>query len=159
MENFGARCRFIGVTGRERSMKIAICDDESGFLEEVKNKIYEYANSHNWEPAVETFTSGEELTLLNEKFDLIILDYQMEGLTGLETAERLRQGKNCLTCIIFLTSYPEIAIPAYSVDTYRFVVKNTLYAGLFKALDDFRAIQRLDYDISIKSEGELVTLL
>ena len=158
LENIGVRCRFVGVTGRRISMRIAICDDEIGFLEEVKHKIYEYSNSHNWESVIEVFHSGEELIKFNEQFDLIILDYQMNGLTGLETAEQLRQGKNALSCIIFLTSYPEIAIPAYSVDTYRFVVKNTLYSGLFKALDEFRTIQRLDYDISIKSEGEFVTL-
>ncbi len=139
-------------------MRIAICDDESGFLGELKQKIYEYSNSHNWEPVIESFDSGEELILSKEKFDLIILDYQMNGLTGLETAKQLRQGKNCYACIIFLTSYPEIAIPAYSVDTYRFVVKSTLFSGLYKALDDFRNIQRMDYDISIKSDGEFITL-
>lgn len=156
--NIGVKCRFFGVTGREVSMKIALCDDEAIFLEEIKSKIYEYANSYNWEPVIDLFYSGEALLATKEKFDLIILDYQMGGISGLETAEKIRCGINRFASIIFLTSYPEIAIPAYDVDTYRFVVKNTLYSGLFKALDDFRSIHHIDYDIVIKSDGELITL-
>lgn len=139
-------------------MKIAICDDEKIFLTELKSKIYDYSNSCNWEPIIDTYYSGIDLINSNLKYDIIILDFQMENLDGLKTAKILREGKNKLSCIIFLTSYPEIAISAYEVDTYRFVVKNSLYDGLYRALDDFRKMYRIDYEIIIKSDNESYTI-
>lgn len=139
-------------------MKIAICDDEKNFLEMLKSKIYDYSNIHNWESIIDTYSTGYDLINSNIQYDIIILDYQMDNLNGLETAKLLRSGTNKLTCIIFLTSYPEVAIPAYSVDTYRFVVKNTLFDGLYKALDDFRNIIKTDYDISIKIDSEHIII-
>ena len=34
-------------------MRIAICDDETLFLSQLKSKIYEYSNNHNLEPVVD----------------------------------------------------------------------------------------------------------
>lgn len=139
-------------------MRIAICDDEKVLLSELKSKIYDYSNSYNWESIIDTYDSGTDLINSNLKYDIIILDFQMENLNGLETAKILRDGINRLSCIIFLTSYPEIAISAYEVDTYRFVIKDTLYDGLYRALDDFRKIHKEDYDISIRAENESYTI-
>ena len=98
-------------------MKIAICDDEALFLSQLKSKIYEYSNKHNLEPVVDEYTVGSNLIDSNIKYDIIILDYQMDKIDGLETARQLRNGINEFACIIFLTNYGEISIDAYSVDT------------------------------------------
>lgn len=139
-------------------MRIAICDDEHHMLELVKAKLYDYSNSHNWESAVDEFDNGNELIKSNTKYDIIILDYQMKEIDGLETARLLRKGHNSQACIIFLTSFPEIAIPAYDVDTYRFVLKNNIDNGLAKALDDFRNIQSYDVKLSVKVDREFLSL-
>lgn len=139
-------------------MKIAICDDEKIFSIKLKSKIYDYSNQHNWESIIDIYNCGLDLINSSVKYDIIILDYQMDNMNGLETAKLLRSGINKLSCIIFLTNYPEIAIPAYDVDTYRFVVKNFSFDGIYKALDDFRKITKTDYDISIKLENEFITV-
>ena len=82
----------------------------------------------------------------------------MDYINVIDTAKLLRKGKNRFSCIIFLTNYPEIAIPAYEVDTYRFVVKNDLFDGLYNAFDDYRLSIKPDYDISIKSGNEYLTI-
>ena len=138
-------------------LRIAVCDDDRDFTVEVERRLYEYSNAHNWEPVVEVFHSGYGLLNSDRDYDLIIMDYQMDGLNGLETSKLLRQGE-ISTCIIFLTSFPEVALPAYKVDTFRFVVKNTLYDGLYEALDDFRLKYRHDYGISVKTDGEQLTI-
>lgn len=139
-------------------MRIAICDDDTIFNNELKQNLYDYSNKHNIESVIDTFETGNELIASETKYDLIIMDYQMQGLNGLQTVAELRKGINIFSCIIFLTSYPEIAISAYEVDTYRFVVKNTLYDGLFRALDDYRKITKTDCNIRIKSDGEFITV-
>ena len=139
-------------------MRIAVCDDESYFVKELVKNIYKYANLHNWEPVVDSYYSGMSLSLSQKKYDIIILDFQMDDINGIDTAKLLRKGKNRFSCIIFLTNYPEIAIPAYEVDTYRFVVKNDLFDGLYNAFDDYRLSIKPDYDISIKSGNEYLTI-
>ncbi len=139
-------------------MKIAICDDDISFVTRLKNELYNYANLHNLEPVIDCYYSGEEIINAKVKYNLIILDYQMGQLSGLDAAKELRKGINQFACIIFLTNFPEIAIPAYEVDTYRFVVKDTFFQGIFKALDQFRNIQKQDYDIVIKVNHESVVI-
>ena len=71
-------------------MRIAICDDETLFLSQLKSKIYEYSNNHNLEPVVDEYTVGSNLINSNIKYDIVILDYQMDKIDGLETARQLR---------------------------------------------------------------------
>ena len=82
----------------------------------------------------------------------------MNFLNGLDTAKALRKGVNAFSCIIFLTSFSDIAISAYDVDTYRFVLKSTLFEGLFKALDDYRKSIKQSFKIRIKSDGDFITI-
>jgi DNA-binding LytR/AlgR family response regulator len=139
-------------------MKIAICDDDIKFLTDLKNELYNYSNEHNWETVIDTFKTGNDLVKTDNKYNIIILDYKMEGIDGIETAKELRNSINQFACIIFLTSHPDIAISAYDVDTYRFVLKSSLYDGIFKALDDFRSRTTYNYDISVKSDSEFITI-
>ena len=139
-------------------MKIAICDDEKIVSSKLKSKVYDYSNLHNWESVVDTYECGLDLINSGIKYDIVILDYKMDKLDGLETARLLRSGINKFSCLIFLTSYPEIAISAYDVDTYRFIVKSQDFKGLYEALDAFRNTIKLDYDISIKVDDEHITI-
>jgi len=139
-------------------MYIAICDDDIQFCNTLKSKIYAYSNKHNWESVVDVYHSGEEICAANIKYDIIILDYQMHVLNGLDTAKSLRKGVNALSCIIFLTSFSDIAISAYDVDTYRFVLKSTLFEGLFKALDDYRKSIKQNFKLRVKSDGDFITI-
>lgn len=139
-------------------MRIAICDDDLQLCNSIKYNIYEYANNHNWEPVVDIYSSGEEIVKTSIKYDIVFMDYQMDGIDGLETAKILRNGANALSCIIFLTNYPQIAISAYEVDTYRFIVKETLFDSLFKALDDYRKSNNQDIKLEIKAEHSTFTI-
>lgn len=139
-------------------MRIAVCDDERHMLDLIKRKLYDYSNIHNWESVIDTFDNGNELIESKTKYNIVILDYQMNEIDGLETAKLLRKGLNSQACIIFLTSFPEVAIPAYDVDTYRFVLKDNIDDGLPKALDDFRNIQSYDVTLCVKVDGEQISL-
>lgn len=139
-------------------MRFAICDDDLTLCDSLKSNLYDYSNRHNLESVIDIYNSGEALIVSQTQYDVIILDYKMNGMNGLKTARLLRNGINASTCIIFLTSFPQIAISAYEVDTYRFVVKNTLYEGLFKALDDFRKSLNTKRKVRIKSDKEFLTI-
>lgn len=139
-------------------MRIAICDDDKVFSNLLKNNIYEYSEQHNLEAVVDLFCNGFNLIDCKTRFDIIILDYEMNEINGLETAKSLRLGTNKSTCIIFLTSHPEIAIPAYEVDTFRFVLKSTDFDSLNKAINSYLKTKSHNYNIPVRSKNETVII-
>jgi len=136
-------------------MKIAVCDDEEKFRASIKDAVYEYSNKHRYEFAIDEFVSGEELLNSKKKYDLILLDYQMSGINGLETARKLRE-KNIDCTIIFMTSHPHFVYEAFEVSTYRFFAKPLDITKLYKAFDDYFKAYGNDYPIILKIDRETV---
>lgn len=103
---------------------IAICDDNQDFINHELSIVSEYLTTKKIEHQIRTFDTG--LSLLKDKsintYDLILLDYEMEGLTGFETAEIIRK-KNDKTCIAFVTVFLEFAREGYKFDAIRYLVK------------------------------------
>jgi len=117
-------------------MKMAVCDDEKTFREEIKIAVYEYSNLHRLEIVLDQFERGEDLLTSENEYEIIFLDHKMEGIDGLETAKILRE-RNIDSTIIFLTSFPHFVFEAFEVDTFRFFRKPLDKTELYKALDDY----------------------
>ncbi len=124
------------------TMKAAVCDDEKIFHKEVSVLLRKYMQTRNIEIYTDFYENGEEFLKSKWEYDIIFLDYQMEGINGIETAEKLREA-NSDSVIIFISAYPAAALDAYEVKTFRFLVKPIDEVKLFKALDDYlRSIDR-----------------
>ncbi|MCR5021523.1 LytTR family DNA-binding domain-containing protein [Ruminococcus sp.] len=134
-------------------MKIAICDDNAIMRDDLKNRLMEYAMSKNLIFLYSDFSNGDDLIASNRNFDLIFLDYKMDGINGLETARRLRKNSNN-TAIIFLTSYPHVVFDTFEVNAYRFLLKPVDNAKLNAAMDDFLADLDDDKFIAIKTDED-----
>jgi len=102
-------------------MNIAIVDDERIFLKELHNKIDSLGMS---DYKVYEFESSESFLSIFEKgkFDIIILDVEMPGINGLETAEKIRESDKTVI-LSFLTNYSEFAIQGYEVNAFRYILK------------------------------------
>ncbi|MCM1062598.1 MAG: LytTR family DNA-binding domain-containing protein [Eubacterium sp.] len=125
------------------NMKAAVCDDEKAFHKELSSLVRKYMNVRGAEIYTDFYVNGEELLKSKKEYDIIFLDYQMEGINGIETAEKLRE-VNTDSVIIFISAYPAAALDAYEVKTFRFLAKPVDEAKLFKALDDY--VKSIDYD-------------
>lgn len=137
------------------SLKAAICDDEKTFHKEISKLVRKYSIARNIEIYTDCYEDGESLLLSENEYDIIFLDYQMEGINGIETAEKLR-GANNDSVIIFISAYPAAALDAYEVDTFRYLLKPVDESILFKALDSY--LKSIDYDNLLllnTHEGEL----
>ncbi|MDW2798077.1 LytTR family DNA-binding domain-containing protein [Clostridium boliviensis] len=108
-------------------IKIAICDDEPIFIEQIKSMIRSTLSETHISYLTDSFTSGESLC---EKlkggtfYDLAFLDISMNGMNGIEAGARLRNYfKIKKTIIIYISSYDNRAKEVFCLDTFRFLSK------------------------------------
>lgn len=124
-------------------MRIAVCDDEKIYFDELNLLFNMYSDTMKDTICATYFKSGKALLSSQIKFDMIFMDYQMEGLNGLETARILRT-KNKNIAIIFLTNFPQVVFRSFEVNTFRFLVKPVKKEELFAALTAY--IKSVDND-------------
>ena len=117
---------------------IAICDDDDNFLGVEKAIISQYMDSRKTEYHIEQFCSGQALIALGQNLDsysLILLDVEMEVLSGLETARKIREYSQ--VPIAFVTAYISYSLEGYKVNAIRYILKemDSFQAGLCECLD------------------------
>ncbi len=107
--------------------RIALCDDSKTFLEYEKHLIQRHLNKNSIVCQCDDFLSGEELLAQGEsikKYDLIILDYAMDGLTGFDTANKIYEVYPNAR-IAFATNYYDFTREGYKYNAVRYLVKKT----------------------------------
>ena len=126
-------------------LRIAICDDEAQYVQQIKNFLQEYLHVHpELSGQIHSFSLGRELLYQAEEsggFDLYLLDIIMPGLNGIQTGRQLRQlgdgGE-----IIYLTTSPDYAVDSYSVRAFFYLLKPLEKGRLFEVLD--AAVKKLN---------------
>ena len=98
-------------------MKIGICDDEKEIREMLRDKVQSLYPKAD----ILLYASGEEL-LAGKLPDVLLLDIQMQGKSGIETAKELRLIDEHLI-IIFVTALEDYVFQAFDVDALHYLVK------------------------------------
>lgn len=98
--------------------KIAVCDDEQIFVDDVVKKLKEQSEQCE----ISEYISGEELLNSSLEFDMIFLDIEMTGIDRINAAFTLRE-RGFDGMIIFLTSHTEFMPDAFKVKAFRFLDK------------------------------------
>lgn len=138
-------------------MQIAICDDDSFFRSQLKDILIKYKSEKRVHIDIFEFESGESFLADNTVWDVVFMDYQMNGLDGLETARVLRK-KNPICSIIFITAYPEFILESFEVQPFRFMLKPMEDKKIYDALNDYIKQQKLLYPLIIVEDGEQKTV-
>lgn len=139
-------------------MKIAICDDEKMFCTQLDQMLHDFFVNTSIDIAIDIFNSGESFLKKNTAYDIIFLDYQMKGLNGLQTAYEIRRANSDCN-IIFVTSFPSVAIEAYEVNTFRFLIKPIDARKFSKAMNDYLKLINSRAYVTINSEGCVYNIL
>ena len=108
-------------------LRFALCDDEESARAALREMIAEIPGYRRAaDVRISEYRRGEDLladlTEGYERFDLIFLDIYMDGLTGVETARRLRAAKD-QSPIVFLTTSPNFGVEAFEVDAAGYLLK------------------------------------
>lgn len=117
-------------------LSIALCDDLMQDRVKLQEDIAAYFADKAEKAEVTAFESGDELLSVIEKrpFHIVFLDVYMEGISGVETSQRLRKaGNDC--AIIFTTTSPDHAMAGYEVSASDYLLKPYLREDVFQALD------------------------
>lgn len=116
------------------SRRVLVVDDDAFFRESLAQNLADAGFQ------VDTAADGEgalsQMSSTSNAADLVILDWKMPGLTGIEVLRRVRQG-GVETPVIFLTTltdqiYEESALASGAVD---FVEKSRSFVILLKRID------------------------
>jgi DNA-binding LytR/AlgR family response regulator len=133
-------------------LKIAICDDEKYFREELKGILSKYLDKNGIGYSIDLFDSGKEFSLLGIemlKYDIVFLDINMDQMDGIETARMIRSQSNDIF-IVFVTAFIDYTIEGYKVDAVRYILKNnnTLAPAIEECMDAIR--EKMSYEVAMK---------
>ncbi len=94
-----------------------VVDDEPLAIELLEQHISQFTNLKLIKSCWNAFDAFE--VLKNESIDLVFLDIQMPGLTGIELVKSLKQPPG----IIFTTAYRQYAADSYELDVIDYLIK------------------------------------
>ena len=135
-------------------LKIAVCDDDIIIAYGVKRLIKEINNDNE----VYIFESGKDFLSSSDKWDIVFLDIEMDGLNGFETAERfLKKQPECV--FSFVTTHIELAVDGYDYQPFRYILKNApppvLRRKIRETIDEFI---RRNKTIKVSFKGVIKTI-
>lgn len=112
-------------------LRILLVDDEPDFLEIMGTRIegwgHEVAAAHDGKEAIEA--------VKHKKPDIIVLDYLMPGMNGVETLKKIRQIDKHIPVIMF-TAHPDLETIKGSerLGISAFIPKISTYSDVLDAL-------------------------
>ena len=108
-------------------IKIAICDDDSFMVKDIKSRTEAYFKETCVECKITTFDDGQPLVQTykscDKPFDIIILDMKLKRMNGDDASKMIR----CLdqdVILIFISSWISYAVFGYEVNAHRFIPKD-----------------------------------
>lgn len=125
-------------------MRIMICDDRQKELEDLQDLCRRYIGEKNLDAQLICTTDGEEP--LRDRPDILILDIEMPGKSGIEIKDRLAAFDRPL--ILFVTSYPDNMSEAFGRNVVAFLQKPV-------DLDDLS--RKLNVALDILTGGRSIT--
>jgi len=104
-------------------MRIGICDDDPKFCTVIAKILEEFLEPDD---QVMIYHSGFQLldSVFGEKLpiDLVLLDIEMPGISGLQTAAELRERQPAVIVII-ITNYVKYALNGYEIKAFHYLLK------------------------------------
>lgn len=144
-------------------IQIAVCDDDNSAAVLHESLVKSSLQACGIGYKITTYTNSQNLLydITDDRlfYDLILLDIEMPGITGMELSKKLKPYLPDVK-IIFITSHMEYAIDAYELSIFRYVPKNSIESRLADAVIDAARLIELEsgreYTIHTNSRFERI---
>ena len=139
-----------------KNLKICICDDDKKIHYTIRSLINKFIDHDLLYEIVDTYTAEQliDLHLRQNTYDIIFLDIEMQKLSGIDAAEKIRTIAP-KTIIIFISNFPSYVFDTFRVEALHFMVKpisELEFSNVFeRALTKFKSINST---ISLKWQSE-----
>lgn len=123
---------------------IAICDDEFEDRNHIRFLLDEYLKQHDINCLISEYHNADTLLKAfehGEKFDCLLLDIYMPGVSGMELAKEIRLYDG-ICPIVFLTISKDFALEAYSVGAAQYLVKPIMREAFFEMMNHINDIYK-----------------
>lgn len=122
-------------------MRIAICDDEEIYIRDVEKHIDIFSKDNNIEFEKSIFTDSSDILSCDIKFDIAVLDIEMDNMNGIKLGEELRK-RNPHIILIYVTAHRKYLDDALNLNAVRFFEKPLDPQRFYRGLHD--AVKRID---------------
>lgn len=154
-------------------MRIAVCDDEEAQRRLIIKYLHEWQSGqqllYGQQPAPREafhleclqFESAEQFLFYWEddrKFDLLILDIEMDGICGMELAARIRTQDEEIP-ILFITGYEKYMAQGYEVSAIQYLLKPLNNEKLFQVLERLQKGKRQEEKLVFQTEEAALVLV
>ena len=131
-------------------MIIGICDDEKLCIDRTLECCERAKADLDIEFKYITFSSGEELLKSKEHIDILFLDVEMDGISGIEAMKQLEEKDN-VRYIIFASSHSEYVFESFGFKTMGFLCKpieyEKFYKEIKKVVDKFKNVEPIEINV------------
>lgn len=141
-------------------MKLAIVDDEKIAVDLLKKYIKRFEEENKFDINVSVFYNPNDFLInYSNDYELVLMDIEMPGLNGIETAKELRRIDSNVV-LMFITNMMQYAINGYEVEAIDFVLKPLSYEDfVLKMQKALRYVSRnKDKKITINTQDSIVNL-
>ncbi len=136
-------------------LRAIVVDDEPLAIKLMCNLLASSASID----VIKTCKNGREAIQACEEFrpDVLFLDIQMPGLTGLDVAARLQS--DVIPLIVFVTAYDEYALNAFELNAVDYLLKPVDAERLTNTLDRLQSrFQRIDVNTN-KTKTDIISAI
>lgn len=112
-----------------------IVDDDELQIDFLQMQLHNMEELHCLEVCTNAFDARKKIVGL--KPDLLILDIEMPGLTGLQLVKSMKE----LPAVIFVTSHPGYAVDAFEVEAIDYIIKPVAPERLIRAIDKVKKLK------------------
>lgn len=109
-------------------LRVAICDDEAIFAEELEEILKKYMMKRGLAFEIDTYISGEMLVALEietMRYTVIFLDVKMHNMDDITAAWKIRK-VNSEVFIVFVAACMDYSLEGYRLDAIRYLLKGSI---------------------------------
>ncbi len=143
-------------------MRIAVCEDQQEEAAWLAKTVKKWAAGRALPVSVEVFENAEQFWFAYEpglSFDVLFLDIQMPGESGITLAQKLRQRRDS-TPLIFVTGIDDYMSEGYDVQAVHYLLKPVKEEKLTECLDRvYQGMNQAEPCVLMDTEPGTVRLL